>query len=148
MDLCSNFVLHQMGRERVLHTCGHWSTMTLRRRTLSPVGDGELSAHLVDMLPPRHGLVSRAGQGSVQLRTAVLCAAWIRLQGGALRQRARGVVRKAEAKSLPEPCLPPLNHCGGLQSQSELRINVTTANLTKENHNKALASGAQGGHHA
>ena len=81
------------GRERVLHTCGHWSTMTLRRRTLSPVGDGELSAHLVDMLPPWNSLVSRAGQGSIQLRTAVLCAARVRLQGGALGQRARGVVR-------------------------------------------------------
>ena len=77
------------GRERVLHTCGHWSTMTLRRRTLSPVGDEELGAHLVDMLPPRHRLVSRAGQGSVQLWTAILRAAWVRLQGGALGQCAR-----------------------------------------------------------
>ena len=133
------------GRECVLHTCGHWST----KKKLSPlVGDEELGAHLVDMLPPRHRLVSRAGQGPIQLRTAVLRAAWVRLQGGALGQRARGVVWKAEAQSLPEPCLPPLNHCGSLQSQSELRIKVAAADLTKENHNKALASGAQGGHHA
>ena len=76
------------GRECVLHTCGHWSTMTLRRRTLSPVGDEELGAHLVDMLPPRHRLVSRAGQGPIQLRAAILRAAWVRLQGGALGQCA------------------------------------------------------------
>ena len=88
MDLCSNFVLLQMGAwERALHTCGHWSTMTLRR-TLSPVGDGELGAHLVDMLPPWHRLVSRAGQGPIQLRTTVLRAARVRLQGGALGQGA------------------------------------------------------------
>ena len=37
----------------------------------------KLSAHLVDVLPPWHSLVSWAGEGPVQLRTAVLRAAWI-----------------------------------------------------------------------
>ena len=85
MGLCSNFVLHQMGGSA---SCIRVVIGQLRR-TLSPVGDGELGAHLVDMLPPWHGLISRAGQGSVQLRTAVLRAARVRLQGGALGQGAR-----------------------------------------------------------
>ena len=35
----------------------------------------KLSAHLVDVLSPWHSLVSRTGEGPVQLRTAVLRAA-------------------------------------------------------------------------
>ena len=108
---------------------------------------GSSSAHLVDVFPPWHSLVSRAGEGPVQLGTAVLRTARVRLEGGALGQRARRVVGKAEAESLPESRLTPLNHSGRLQCQPQLGIKVPSADVTEENHYQPLASSSQGGDH-
>ena len=74
--------------DRFTHCLHAWSLVNYDTTALLDNEDAlphqKLSAHLVDVLPPWHRLVSRAGERSVQLRTAILRAARIRLKGCAL----------------------------------------------------------------